>query len=100
MSAPPERLTALKPFSAHSGSFLDTETHRDNVERSTARVVSQACSKQFGALRTRTIHARTVFDVPLERLTALEVFGAHSRAFTDTEMHRDNVERSTARIVS
>ena len=73
MNASPERSTTLKPSSAHSGSFLDIETHRDAVERSTACIVSQACSDQFGALRTWTIHARTLMDVPLERLTALEV---------------------------
>ena len=42
MSAPLERSTALEVSSAHSGSFLDTETHRDNVERSTARIASHA----------------------------------------------------------
>ena len=47
MNASPERLTALKASSAHSGAFPDTEMHRDAVEWLTTRIVSQACSNQF-----------------------------------------------------
>ena len=52
MNAPLERSTAPKPSLAHSGSVLDTEMHSDVVERLTARIISQASSKQFQALKT------------------------------------------------
>ena len=52
MNAPLERSTARKLSLAHLGSVLDTETYSDVVERLTARIVTQACSKQFEALRT------------------------------------------------
>ena len=40
MDAPPEQSTALKASSAYLGAFPDTEMQRDDVERSTARIVS------------------------------------------------------------
>ena len=47
LQTPPERSTAPKPTSAHSGLFLDTEIHRDAAEWSTARIASHACSNHF-----------------------------------------------------
>ena len=56
--------------------------------------------KQVLSLVSWTVHAMTLMNASLERSTAPKQSSAHSGALQDTETQRDNVERSTARIVS